>query len=380
MNFSDLYEDQQVALIQILDFLINKNSKIIVFKAPAGCGKTTVLKVLAKVLSSSSNKISFMAFAGRAASQLSKSGLDAGTCHSYLYDPVIDSKGVLLRWTAKDRNDIKDRCGNFIAVDEGSMINEKMHNEITSIGLPVIYCGDYDQLEPVDIDSSNKFNPMETLDAPTVTLSTIRRFDEQSGIGFVAKTLRKENTIPRIKMDGLKFITRTRALNIQFHKENQFDVIVCGTNKFRKSLNDLVRRARGLNDYKPMVGERIVCLKNDVVDGKVISNGELFDVIGINKIAKDVSSYFIKGVDRDISLLVKVPDETWITETISPEYNKSNGYNLFSYGYALSCHKVQGSSFERVLFIDEDVSYFLDRRRFRYTACSRAVSELTIAI
>jgi len=53
-----------------------------------------------------------------------------------------------------------------------------------------------------------------------------------------------------------------------------------------------------------------------------------------------------------------------------------DGGNFLQNGFPHS--NCQGSSFTDVLFIDEDVSFFLDQQKFRYTACSRASNKLTV--
>src|SRR5262245_21272861 len=47
----------------------------------------------------------------------------------------------------------------------------------------------------------------------------------------------------------------------------------------------------------------------------------------------------------------------------------------FDYGYALTCHKAQGSEWRRVI-VYEEVCRRWDHRRWAYTAASRAKSQL----
>ena len=53
---------------------------------------------------------------------------------------------------------------------------------------------------------------------------------------------------------------------------------------------------------------------------------------------------------------------------------------LFDWGYAITCHKSQGSQAEKVLVIEEGWPTEPDmRKRWAYTAVTRAERELTVA-
>lgn len=383
MIYRDLSEEQTDAFFGVLDSVVNKAQKAIIpeersviLRAPAGTGKTYVARHVAAFLSRSGMSATNIAFTGRASSQLTKSGLPARTCHSLLFKPILDQNGDLIRWEEKTKQELLGECGDVICCDEGSMIPFSMHKQLIAIGKPIIYLGDYDQLPPVDSEG-NDFNVMVNFAAPTFTLKTSRRFDDDSGIGFICSRLREENTLPRMIKKGLSCVPKSKVFTKNYHENNQFDVIVCGTNKTRKKINDLVRAARGFTSDIPDVGELVVCLKNDIVNNIKINNGEVFKVDNVIN-GEIFSTYYLTSIDEDNKfVIVRVQNETWQTEKV--EYTRNEKFCTFGFAYALSCHKVQGSSFRKVLFIDEDVSYFLDQRRYRYTGCSRAMYELVIA-
>lgn len=383
MFYRDLSEEQTAAFMGILQCVVNKSQSAIsaeersvVLRAPAGTGKTYVARHIAEFLSRSGLTATNVAFTGRAASQLTKNGLPARTCHSLLFKAILDHNGDLLRWEEKTKNEILQDCGDVICCDEGSMIPLSMHKQMTAIGKPIIYLGDYDQLPPVD-DQGTEFNVMVNFSAPVFSLVTSRRFDDDSGIGFICAKLRQENSLPRMVKQGLSSVPKSKVFTKSYHEKNQFDVIVCGTNKTRKKLNDLVRNARGYYGETPEVGELVVCLKNDVINNTKINNGEVFRVDNIIN-GDPFCTYYLTSIDEDNkSVIVRVQNETWQTEKV--EFKRNEKFCTFGYAYALSCHKVQGSSFKSVLFVDEDVSYFLDQRRYRYTGCSRAMDKLVVA-
>ena len=53
--------------------------------------------------------------------------------------------------------------------------------------------------------------------------------------------------------------------------------------------------------------------------------------------------------------------------------------NQFTYGYAITCHKSQGSEWDNVLVIEEEFPFDKEEhRRWLYTACTRAAKKLVI--
>ena len=51
----------------------------------------------------------------------------------------------------------------------------------------------------------------------------------------------------------------------------------------------------------------------------------------------------------------------------------------FAYGYAITCHKSQGSEFEKVLVLEESFPFEKkEHARWLYTACTRASEKLVL--
>ena len=50
----------------------------------------------------------------------------------------------------------------------------------------------------------------------------------------------------------------------------------------------------------------------------------------------------------------------------------------FEYAYAITCHKAQGSEFDYVIVFDESWAFGEERRRWLYTAVTRAKEKLII--
>lgn len=360
---------QLEAFERIVGFFKNRETTPLILSGFGGTGKSFVIQTVLKELIG--YRIARVAFTGRAASHLSE-GI---TCHSLLYKPEMDSKGNLVRFVHKERDEILEVCADGIIVDESSMIPSKMFDELMSIGVPVLWVGDIAQLPPIDNDHPG-FNVMDMEAEKLILDQNMRVHDDSYGIHELCDHLRSSNTIPRRKFSGVKYVAKGKTLTLDFHKNNRFDYIICGTNKTRKKFNDLVRNARGYGGETPEVGEQVICLKNNVSNYNRVNNGEVYIVEGIIPESDSAAKYMLRNADKkEQTVSVVVENDTWYTEAATNPKK-----DVFTFGYAMTCHKAQGASIDSVLFYDENVSFFLDSQKFKYTACSRASKRLTIAI
>jgi exodeoxyribonuclease-5 len=371
-------EQLQVFVESVSHFTDKVRGKYLILDAPGGTGKTYVMRKVVSYMSKFGRNLTVIAFTGRAASQLAKDGVTAQTCHSLLYKPRFDSNDNLIGWDEKTKDEILEVCRDGIVADEASMIPYKMHKALDALGVQILYAGDTEQLPPVEPDGT-VFNAMCNVPGHVITLRQNRRFGTDTGIGYIANHLRTQDSIPRIKKPGLSYVRKSSVLTEQFHVETRFDVVLCGMNKTRKKINTLIRYARGYTTELPTEGETVVCLRNGILsNGVKINNGELFTVEGVLEGSK-TSKYILRTEDGTNIVTVEVLNTAWDSEQ-SPSVDGKTPLQLFGFGYCLSVHKSQGSTFKSVLFVDEDVSFFLERKKFRYTGATRAAEHLCIAI
>lgn len=376
-----LYDEQGAAFSKCMNHVLgNGRGQYLVFRASAGTGKTVTANAVIAYAAQFNIKITACAYTGRAAARM-----NAVTCHSLLYEPILDENGDLIRWGRKDPRAIRESVGDCIMVDEGSMIPQSMHQELSDIGVPIIYIGDDSQLDPVEPDKADNaqiFNVMVSLDADVVSMVNMRRFHPDSGIAKIGERLREDNVIRRINSDDVKFITK-RNINVEFFKTNNVDVVICGSNATRKRLTRTYRCGNGWEwDAGPAIGERLMCLKNDVINNVRIYNGELYTVMFVTPTPNGYSRYMLYSEEADKSVNVDILDSTWEDETPPPNKRagKSQKFGHFTFGYCMTAFKAQGSSFQNVLFYDEDVSFFTDQRKYRYTGITRAAKKLWVTI
>jgi exodeoxyribonuclease-5 len=388
-NVCNLFDEQVDVLAYMLKHINDYvTDRPLILSAKAGSGKTHLARTLMQLLAENGINGSCIAPTGRAASQLRKSGVVSGTIHSLLYKAIIDPETGKFRFFAKrDIREIKEVAGDYIILDESSMVTFEQFDFMRSIGCPIICLGDARQLPPIDRKHPD-FNLMELTYAYYHYLHINRRIDPESiGLYNVLESFLANGNILRFS-ESPKNVYRTLskkvALSLDFHKENQFDAVICGLNKTRKHLNRTIRQSRGFDiESTPQVGEVVMCLKNDMVGQTKINNGELFLVESITRKNDQICGYGICNIDTGERAYISVYDSTWDSEELPDSHNwkdENNKVQTFGYGYCMTVHKSQGSGFDSVLFINEDVSFFVDQKKFAYVGLSRARKSLTVAL
>jgi len=392
-------DKQEFAYCDILNFLLNKNKSAYVLSGVAGSGKTTLASALIYFLESYLQfSVAVISYTGRATSVLNNNLAEYSmypmpmTCHRMLYNTTVENgKFVFNKIPPQQHREVFD----IILVDESQMISEELFNDIMDIGLPVIFIGDKEQLPPiVQTDSENKeFNIMEAFD---YHLSDIIRQENGSPIISLSHNIIKTGHINMSGTnDAVKFMKKS---DVTIHNiQGLADVILTGTNKMRTQFNNLMRAAKHITTQHAVETETIMCVRNSCdLNGNYVANGERFRVQSFSEIKNATiggygkknkvipyREYLIEKADYKnvVWIVVNVPEECWENEHMRHEdfiLNCPVPFCFFTFGYAMSVWKACGSEFDSVLFFDEDVGYFVDRTRFRYTAVTRAKQNLIV--
>lgn len=361
-----------------------------------GTGKTFLVKHLINRLGLDAEKeVLFVAYMGKAAMQLSRTGLQGRTIHSAFYDFVqeyVRDENMRIVKNEKGKPKIKNTFRlkdhlpkriKLIVIDEGSMVEKKMAEDILSFGIPVIVLGDLDQLPPV-------FGKPYFLKKPNVILRKIMRQAENDPIVYLCGLAKSGRRLP-IGVYGKSAVIPRKDIT-DFHLK-QPDVILTGTNRLRWNINNYMRteikQIRRL-EY-PHVGEKVICRKNNwkecVDDGIYLTNGlagyvEYIYRESFNKktmkmdFHPDFTKQSFKNIVFDYNHMYAVPGQDDNEETPFGYL-----YDKFEFAYALTVHAVQGSQYDKVLFLNER---FLqsdeDHNKFQYTAISRAIESVTVVM
>jgi len=384
----ELSKDQEKALNQMLDFYASKNkqSDHLTLGGYAGTGKTTLISQLRKEIDiiNSKAKIAFCAFTGKA-TQVLKNKLiqnqaiykkdDISTIHSLIYRTIEDERGAVLGWIRKELEEVDY---DLIIVDEASMVDEKIWNDLRSYAIPIIAVGDHGQLPPI----SGNFNLMNS---PQIKLENIHRQAEGNPIIQVSILAREKGKIPHQKWDKNVFKVPTyeghEYFEDLFSSYNADTLVLCNFNNTRLRLNKSIRNHLGFEGENPQKNDRVICLRNN--HEKQIFNGMQGYLKYIK--SKNEPSYDVE-IDMDGSsrfytgLISKDQFNSEVTlNNINKSY-KTQGLDLFDFGYALTVHKAQGSQAKKVILFEERTKHQSDDdfRRWLYTAITRAEEKLII--
>jgi exodeoxyribonuclease-5 len=161
--------------------------------------------------------------------------------------------------------------------------------------------------------------------------------------------------------------------------------VICGRNATRLLLNRAMKQAAGFAaPYPTGSGEKLICLRNrhdlGLVNGMFVSLTDIrdegalfFSAIVTTDDGQQIPGRqcFYKGhyddhVEHDRGRLQR-------------DWKQMQGLIETVWGYAITCHKAQGSQWENVIVLDDGLGRTAeDRARWLYTAITRAERGLVI--
>ena len=89
----------------------------------------------------------------------------------------------------------------------------------------------------------------------------------------------------------------------------------------------------------------------------------------------------VRSEDEDRSpVTIKVFDEFFRGTEQSLDWRKRRESDEFTYGWAITCHKSQGSQWGNVIVFDESKAFRDAQRNWLYTAITRAAERVTVVV
>lgn len=341
---------EQQNIVQDVVLKVNKKTHLSI-GGFAGTGKTTLIKELQRLLPG----FVTTAFTGKAANVLRKKGLvDSATIHSLIYIPESKPKGGV-EFTLKQNVD----CSGFI-VDEASMVNSDLYNDLRSFGLPIIFVGDHGQLEPVGANPNLMKNPDYRLEEVHRNAGEIAHFAEWIRLGKSADTFPTKGKVIYVPAyDKKKIFANAKVMK-------GVDQIICAFNATRQEINNKVRGYLGF-EGNVVVGEKVICRKN---------NKKLGIFNGMQAIVKNVRKGNVFDISNELGLFEKIPyyPEQWAKEKINQD-DDYDGTIPFEYAYAITCHLAQGDEWDTTMVVEQVCKHW-EHVRWAYTAASRARNQL----
>jgi len=389
----DWSPQQLTALTMVEQWMRSGNKPFFYLAGYAGTGKTTLAKHFA---SGVDGWVAYASFTGKAASVMRDKGCeDATTIHRLIYAPNskgtqrlkalqlelqkagTDAEKAALRiriqteiehlkapnFRLNEEADVRDAA--LIIIDECSMVNGQMADDLLSFKVPVLVLGDPAQLPPVG--GAGFFTAGE----PDMMLTEVHRQARESGILRLATDIRLGKPIEYCDWGDAVVMPKG---DLDPSDVPGFDQVIVGRNKTRHATNRRVRELIGRESEMPQQGDRLVCLRNNHDLG--LLNGEIYTAGSDARLfGDDTLQLFIEDGAAPQSI------EAWQAPFRGEKlerWDSSGDVQEFTYGYVLTCHKSQGSQFPSVIVFDESRFFRADAGRWLYTAVTRASERLTL--
>lgn len=390
-NICMLTNDQSNAYNKLLEWY-ESGTKQFVINGNAGCGKSTLIRLLADSLHC---QIAYTSLTGKACNVLTRKGLNAQTVHSLIYD-VIKEYDPATRKYNYTFNLKSELPYDIVVVDEYSMLGSDLYRDLMSFDeVRLILVGDPAQLPPVK-SKSLQFTP-------DAVLSEVVRTALNNPITMFATNVRNHvySLDDYVNNDVVSIIDDIDVTEDLL--TNGKPQIICGYNKTRESINKQIRSILHYNEIYPMVGETLICTNNN---RRLVSNhntpllnGCQFHVIkrSDHDITDNRLPYIRYNLQEDGTenyFDVKIykgcfNDRYWEQDPKTDEWKlinyvtQSSGRKsiidggIFDYGYAITAHKSQGSEYPYVIAYYEPVgSNYVDN--WLYTVITRSKNKLII--
>lgn len=358
-------QQQDEALMRVSAWLKDKDAdQVFRLFGWAGTGKTTLAKHLAEGVGT----VKYAAFTGKAALVMRRRGCKgASTIHSLIYSLVSDAEG-----DPKFALDPESPAAtaDLIVIDEVSMVDENLGRDLLSFGTKVLVLGDPFQLPPVQ--GTGYF----TRDEPDVMLTEIHRQARDNPIIAMSLDIREGRWLEKGRYGESKVIGRDE---VDQGEVIDADQVLVGRNKTRLDFNNRIRELKGLPHNTPVVGDKVVCLKNN--PQKKLLNGQMWSIAEIKRRNSGKMDLVLDPEDtgaRFTQAKVTTHRAFFTGEEGALSWPERKGYDEFTFGYCLTVHKAQGSQWDDVYLFDEARVFREDARRWLYTGVTRAAERITV--
>jgi exodeoxyribonuclease-5 len=161
--------------------------------------------------------------------------------------------------------------------------------------------------------------------------------------------------------------------------------VICGLNATRFNLNNAMRKAAGFNGgpLPTGPGEKIICLKNNNTVG--LLNGMFLQLDDICPAGDGRFYATITGEDGGFIGNLMVYTGHFLDHGKLDKGRDERDWRIkrrlveATYGWAITCHKAQGSQWENIIVVDDRWGRSREQRsQWLYTAITRAEAGLVI--
>lgn len=422
--------------------MIKGGAPVTILDGYAGTGKSTILPFIIDDLGFDPNSIAFVAPTGKAAKVMRTklrtkySGIVTSTVHSAIYRakpaPVGKIEADLyehqeklqqyLAETGRDDVDPKyvehlrksvkrlemeleslyrdDRLSfqlnvdslissaSLIVMDERSMANQQMADDLAFFGVPILAIGDPGQLPPVEGEMGFGVKADFHLDE-------IHRQARDNPIIRLSEMARNGDDIPLGKMGDTVEVCWASDYEHDFDAEVQPKFLV-GTNKTRWKYTQMLRHQYGYTDSPkelvgPRAGEPLIITKNNRQYPNLVNGAEAVATTDGNLIPGNATMVMSFEDDDGVTYNDKTVFQGLFEEHYSRVPGKFSASGSTAYrarqsainidwAWACTVHKYQGSQADHVVLRDESGCFRRDANRWLYTGITRAAETLKVLL
>lgn len=389
--------DKQKQGLDIAVDRYKRKERYTVISGYAGTGKSTLVKFIVAALPNINpdEDVIYTSFTGKATQVLQKKGnKNVSTLHKLLFESIPKPDGTFFR------KPVEFIPYKIVIVDECSMVPKELLQRLIKYNVHIICLGDPGQLPPINKNEDNHL-----LDHPHIFLDEIMRQEAESEIINLTMDIRAGKPLTRYQGKEVQVLNKDELTTGMLLWADQ---IICAKNETRIALNNQMRDLLGRSGG-PQDGDKVICLKNNwdiysvndnpLVNGtigylkdsfstyinlprQITSDGQpkKLDILTANFISDTEEDYGILNMDKQL-ITTGVPGLDWKTS-----YKMGRNWRFqdkipdqFTYGYAITCHKSQGSEWDNVLVIEEGFPFEKEEhKQWLYTACTRASKKLVI--
>ncbi len=402
---------QDAALKAVNEWLAEPQQQVFYLAGYAGTGKTTLAQHFAQNVG---GLVLFGAYTGKAAHVLKQKGCpDASTIHQLIYIPRDRSRLRLVELerelveeidfhqrhnmptgaveaieaVIRLRRDIAAETKNvsqplfslnfesavgeaaLVIIDECSMVDGRMGEDLLSFGTKVLVLGDPAQLPPVG--GAGFFTARE----PDFMLTEIHRQARDNPIIELATQVRSKERL-QAGCYGSSIVISKHLL--EEGEPLAADQLLVGRNATRRSSNRRMRQLLGIGeDWRPVKTDRLVCLRNEHDLG--LLNGSIWECMDAGVLDKNRLTMTVAPIDIEAEeVTVTAWSQPFHGEDITTPWWVRKEAAEFDFGYALTVHKAQGSQWDNVMLFDESSVFRADKWRWLYTGITRAAERVTV--
>lgn len=404
-------------IMQFLSPRFNDPQKFFVLRGSAGVGKTYLL---GEVIRNSGRFGSAVCTPTNKATKVAQATIGAGLRCKTIYSllgvkMVADEDQLVLKFP---HIPVDLSAYDTIYVDESSMLSEEMVDYVVEMSeryaTKWIFIGDPIQLPPVGEDDSKVW----TLDCPGYHLTEVVRFDNQI-LNLATHIRRQVERFPRVKLrlesdhdntQGVwKYDRRGWMRNIErgakrgLFTENDHTKVVAWRNSTVSELNEFIRFCifGREADVKPwLVGDRIMIGEPVQINGATLAHiddeGTIIErTVTYHSTYKDLNTFNVTvQIDEGpaVNLNILHPDSEQrfqsmlnrMAEEAKRDAKKwkdfwmlKNSFHKIRYSYAMTTHRVQGSTYKNVFIDTTDIlanSNTYEALRSLYVGATRATT------